>query len=164
MNRRPAALLRGLFEAHLHVADLEKAMRFYGDVLGLELGYTEPERRAAFYWIGRGRSTMLGLWEEPPWIVNGTENMIQTQHIAFSVEFEDLDTAIQRAKQNGIEPRNFFGQISDEPSVLGWMPAAAIYFNDIDGNLLEFIAKIENEPAPHLRVMSLTEWNETHGA
>jgi lactoylglutathione lyase len=160
----PATFFRGLFEAHLHVADLEKAMRFYGDVLGLELGHMEPERRAAFYWIGRGRRTMLGLWERPPWIVDGAENKIQTQHIAFGVEFEDLDSAIQRAKQKGIEPRNFFGQMTDEPSVLAWIPAASIYFNDSDGHLLEFIAEIKSEPAPDLGVVSLTEWNRTRGA
>lgn len=161
---QPENFIRGLFEAHLQVADLEKAMRFYGHVLGLELGHTEPERRAAFYWIGRGRRTMLGLWEKPPWIVNGTECMIRTQHIAFGVKFEDLDSVIQRAKQKGIEPRNFFGQITDEPSVFAWMPAASIYFNDIDGHLLEFIAEIKSEPAPDLGIVSLTEWNETHGA
>ena len=38
MTTSPAKLIRGLFEAHLHVADLERAMKFYGDTLGLELG------------------------------------------------------------------------------------------------------------------------------
>jgi len=160
---QPATFFRGLFEAHLHVANLEKAMRFYGDVLGLELGHMEPERRAAFYWIGKDRRTMLGLWERPPWIDDGDANTIQTQHIAFGVEFEDLDSAIQRAKKKGIEPRNFFGQMTDEPSVLAWMPAASIYFNDSDGHLLEFIAEIKSERAPDLGVVSLTEWNRTRG-
>jgi hypothetical protein len=44
------------------------------------------------------------------------------------------------------------------------MPAASIYFNDIDGHLLEFIAEIKGEPAPDLGIVSLTEWNETRGA
>jgi len=79
------------------------------------------------------------------------------------VEFEDLDSAIQRAKKRGIEQRNFFGQMTDEPSVLAWMPAASIYFNDRDGHLLEFIAEIKSEPAPDLGVVSLTEWNRTRG-
>jgi lactoylglutathione lyase len=161
---QPANFFRGLFEAHLHVANLEKAMMFYGDVLGLELGHTEAERRAAFYWIGKGRCTMLGLWEEPPWSVNETGNKIQTQHIAFRVQFEDLASAIQCAKQRGVEPRNFFGEITDEPSVLAWMPAASIYFNDVDGHLLEFIAELKSEPAADLGIMSLTEWRAAHCA
>src|SRR5918996_62510 len=110
MTPPPAALFHGLFEAHLHVADLERAMKFYGIAIGLELGRMEPERRAAFYWIGGDRETMLGLWERPPWTVNGTGNNIQMQHVAFELDLEDLHGAIQRIKQNGIVPKNFFGQ------------------------------------------------------
>jgi len=135
-------------------------MRFYGDVLGLELGRNESERRAAFYWVGKNRSTMLGLWEAPPWIMDGTSNNVRTQHIAFGVSLEDLDSAIQHLKKNGIELRNFFGQITDEPSVFGWMPAASIYFQDVDGHLLEFIARIEHYPVPDIGIVSLTEWNK----
>jgi predicted enzyme related to lactoylglutathione lyase len=66
MSQQPAGLFSGLFETHLHVADLERSMRFYGEVLGLELGRKETERRAALYWVGKDRRTMLGLWEKPP--------------------------------------------------------------------------------------------------
>ena len=55
--------IQELFEAHLTVANLDRAMKFYGGVLGLELAMALHERRVAFYWLGgRGRS-MLGLWE-----------------------------------------------------------------------------------------------------
>lgn len=159
MKQSPATLFRGLFETHLHVANLEAAMRFYGDVIGLELGLMESERRAAFYWVGEDRSTMLGLWEKPPWIAPETGNSPQIQHIAFAVSFEDLQEAIQHLQQNGIVLRNFFDQNTDEPSVLAWMPAASIYFNDLDGHLLEFIAMLDSEPAPDIGVVSLSEWN-----
>lgn len=159
MKQSPATLLGGLFEAHLHVANLEKTMKFYGDVIGLELGLMESERRAAFYWVGKGRSTMLGLWEKPPWIAPGSGNGPQMQHIAFAVNFEDLQEAIQRLQQNGIVLKNFFDQNTSEPSVLAWMPAASIYFNDPDGHLLEFIAMLDSEPAPEIGVVSLSEWN-----
>jgi catechol 2,3-dioxygenase-like lactoylglutathione lyase family enzyme len=134
-------------------------MRFYRDVLGLELGRMEPERRVALYWVGQNRNTMLGLWEKPPWIREESNNRVQTQHIAFSVELKDLHEAMQRLKQNGIELKDFFEQVTDEPSVFGWMPAASIYFDDVDGHLLEFIARIDDEPAPDIGVVSLSEWN-----
>jgi lactoylglutathione lyase len=183
MSQSPAGLFRGLFETHLHVADLEKAMAFYGEVLGLELGLHQKERRAAFYWIGRDRSAMLGLWEKPPWFVpmdgpsdvsgNGLpaqrtktardgdpagKNKVLPQHLAFAVELEDLTSAIDRLKQRGVELRDFFDRVTDEPSVFGWIPAASIYFNDVDGHLLEFIARLKGEPAPEVEVVSLTEW------
>ncbi|HEY2913325.1 MAG TPA: VOC family protein [Candidatus Angelobacter sp.] len=163
MRKPPATLFRGLFETHLHVLDLERTMRFYGDVLGLELGRNETERRAAFYWVGEDQRTMLGLWEAPPWIVDGTSSIVRTQHIAFGVSLEDLNSAIQHLKNNGIELRNFFDQITDEPSVFSWIPAASIYFHDVDGHLLEFIAKIDGEPAPDVGTVSMSEWNKIRG-
>jgi lactoylglutathione lyase len=160
MSRSPAGLFLGLFETHLHVANLEKAMKFYGEVLGLELGLKDTERRAALYWIGKDRGTMLGLWEKPPWVTGVAGNPVLPQHLAFAVDFEDLMTAIDRIKQRGIELRNFFDRVTAEPSVFGWIPAASIYFNDVDGHLLEFIARLEGEPAPEIGVVSLTEWRQ----
>ncbi len=160
MSKAPATFFSGLFETHLHVLDLERSMKFYGDVLGLELGRTEPERRVALYWVGKNRNTMLGLWEEPPWIWEGSKNNVQTQHIAFGVGLEDLHEAMQRLKENRIEIRNFFDQVTDEPSVFGWMPAASIYFHDVDGHLLEFIASINKEPLPEIGIVSFSEWNK----
>lgn len=194
MSQSPAGLFRGLFETHLHVADLEKAMAFYGEVLGLELGLHEKDRRAAFYWIGSDRSAMLGLWEKPPWVpdldgfvhmdgsadrgrragasgnrlalqrttasvpVAGTK--VLPQHLAFAVDFPDLIAAIKRLKQRRIELRDFFDRVTGEPSVFGWIPAASIYFNDVDGHLLELIARIEGDPAPEVGVVSLAEWRQ----
>jgi hypothetical protein len=40
--------IQELFEAHLTVANLHRAMEFYGAVLGLKLATTFPERRVAF--------------------------------------------------------------------------------------------------------------------
>jgi len=162
MSNAPATFLRGLFETHLHVLDLERSMKFYRSILGLELGRHEPERRAAFYWIGKDQSTMLGLWEAPPWVLDATSNIVRTQHIAFAVSLEDMDRAIQHLT-NRIELRNFYDEITNEPSVFGWMPAASIYFHDVDGHLLELIARIDHEPAPEIGIVSLSEWNELCG-
>ncbi len=155
-----AALFTRLFETHLQVSDLEIAMKFYGEVLGLELGLKEAKRRAAFYWVGPDRTTILGIWEEPPWVAPGTGSPIRLQHLAFEVRFEDLPAAIDRLKQHKIEVRDFFDQVTDEPSVFGWMPAASIYFNDVDGHLLELIARIDDQPAADIGVVSLAEWEE----
>ena len=53
--------IRGLFESHLTVSDLEQSIAFYGDVLGLELAHRVPERHCAFLWMGGRGHTMLGL-------------------------------------------------------------------------------------------------------
>jgi hypothetical protein len=43
------------------------------------------------------------------------------------------------------------------------MPAASTYFHDVDGHLLEFIARIDHEPMPDIGIVSLSEWNERSG-
>lgn len=55
--------IRDLFETHLTVSDLDRAVRFYRDVLGLPVAGVFPERRVAFLWVGGAGEAMLGLWE-----------------------------------------------------------------------------------------------------
>jgi hypothetical protein len=45
-----------------------------------------------------------------------------------------------------------------EPSVIGWMPAAALYFRDPDGHLLEYLAMLEEGPNPDLGIVSWSGW------
>lgn len=163
-KKSPAASITKLFETHLKVKNLERSMQFYGEVLGLELALKEEARRAAFYWLGGRLKTMLGIWESPPWAEAETSgNPIVVQHIAFETEIGDLGGAIGNLKERGISPRNFFDEITEEPSVFGWMPAASIYFNDPDGHLLEFIAKLPGEAKPELGIVSLNEWKAAGG-
>lgn len=163
VNKPPAAFTTGLFETHLRVKNLERSAEFYGEILGLELGMKEQERRVAFYWIGGQGKTMLGLWENPPWVFQGnTADRIIAQHFAFEIVSADLGCAVAAIKERGIELRNFFGQSTDVPSVFGWVPAASIYFNDPDGHLLEFIAKLPGKAKPEIGVVSLDEWNRLH--
>lgn len=58
----------------------------------------------------------------------------------------------------GILPLSFFGVETKEPSVIGWMPAAALYFRDPDGHLIEYITMLDKEPRPDLGVVSWSEW------
>ena len=160
VNQSPAAFVTGLFETHLQVKNLERSMEFYEKILGLELGMKEQVRRVAFYWIGGQGKTALGLWENPPWVSEGnTGGQIITQHFAFEIDLADLGRALAGMKQRGIELRNFFGQATDVPSVFGWFPVASIYFNDPDGHLLEFLAKLPGKSRPEIGVVSLDEWN-----
>ncbi len=46
----------------------------------------------------------------------------------------------------------------DEPIVHGWMPAAAVFFRDPEGHLLELIADLADEPRPDFVYRSLSEW------
>lgn len=144
--------VRRLFEAHLTVADLKRAMSFYGGVLGFELATVVESRGVAFYWLGGRGASMLGIWEA------GSAPQRMQLHTAFEVAPSDLLEAPFRLRAAGIEPRDFFGAPTSEPSVLAWMPAGAVYFNDPDGNLLEYIAMLPESPAPALGVVTWSEW------
>ena len=145
--------VRGLFETHLTVRDVQRSVAFYRDVVGLPVALDLPERNAAFMWIGgRGRS-MLGLWG-----IGSSVNSL-TLHIAFGVAFDDLLSAPERLRAAGVTPLSFFGEETSEPDVLAWMPAVAVYFEDPDGHLLEYLAMLDEEPRPEAGIVSYSEWS-----
>jgi catechol 2,3-dioxygenase-like lactoylglutathione lyase family enzyme len=133
------------------VANLDRSVKFYTDVVGLTLGRLEDERRIAFLFAGGWNHTMVGLWEKP-------EERIPPQHIAFEVARANLAKSIERLKRMGVQPMNFFEEATDVPTVLAWMPAVSIYFRDPDGHLLEFIAKLPGKPHPEKGLVAWNKW------
>jgi lactoylglutathione lyase len=146
--------VRGLFETHLTVADMQRSVAFYRDVVGLEVALELPERGAAFLWIGEAGKAMLGLWSI------GSAPMGMQLHIAFDVDLPDVLAAPQWLRGQGIEPLSFFAEPAEEPSLIGWMPAAAIYFRDPDGHMLEYLAMLDGPPRPELGIVP---WSQREG-
>ena len=145
-------MIRGLYETHLEVANLEQAIDFYQNILGLEFAMLEEKRRIAFFWIGKPKEYMLGLWEK-------TNEPVTKRHFAFRCDVEDvLERSVDWLKQRKLQPYNFLKDETQQPMVFAWMPAIAIYFNDPDGNVLEFIAVLPGEAKPELGVISYKEW------
>ncbi|MCQ4141641.1 VOC family protein [Chryseobacterium sp. EO14] len=146
-------MIKGLYETHIQVSDLENAIEFYTKVLGLEFAHKEENRRIAFLWIGKNKESMLGLWEQK-------ENL-QTRHFAFTADKEDiLNYSVEFLRTKNLTPYNFLKDGIEKPMVFAWMPALAIYFNDPDGNQLEFISVLEGDGKPELGVLSYEEWIE----
>ena len=144
--------IRDLFETHLTVSDLQRSMSFFGDTLGLKLARVFPERKAAFYWINRPGEAMLGLWEV------GSSPQRMSLHVAFTVALDDLLAAPDQLRAANITPLDFTGAPATEPVVLAWMPAASLYFHDPDGNLLEFLTMLPENPRPELGVITWSAW------
>jgi lactoylglutathione lyase len=97
---------------------------------------------------------MLGLWSV------GTAPLGLNLHIALEVSaINDLLDAPKRLKDQGIVPLSFFGKESMEPSVIGWMPAAAVYFRDPDGHLIEYLTILDDRERKHdLGIVNWSEW------
>jgi lactoylglutathione lyase len=149
---RSGIAIDGLFEAHLTVTDLNRAVRFYGDSLGFSLALEAASRQAAFFWIGEAGTSMLGLWAAG----SGPQRM--SLHVAFRAPVSDVVAAPRALKAAGIVPLDFDGAPADEPVVIAWMPAVATYFHDPDGNLLEYIAMLPQEPRPEMGVLPWHLW------
>lgn len=148
----PGARVDGLFEAHLNVESLQRSLPYYRDVVGLEPAYELPERGVAFLWCGEPGGSMLGLWEQ------GSMPMGMHLHVAFSVSLEEVLAAPGRLAAHGVEPLSFFGRPAEEPSAIGWMPAAAVYFRDPDGHSLEYLAMLDEPSRPERGIVPWSEW------
>ena len=148
--------VQNLFEAHLTVTDLKRAIEFYRGVVGLQLAHVASERQAAFFWIGPAGNAMLGLWE----VGSGPQRM--ALHTAFRASLADVVAAPRALRSAGITPLDFDGRPTDQPIVFAWMPAASVFFRDPDGHLLEYIAMLPHEPRPEEGIVPWHVWELTH--
>jgi len=144
-----------LYETHLPVQSTEASQRFYLEVVSLEFAYRDPSRDVVFLWIGSNRRSMLGLWG--PNTVRGGD--FHKCHFAIAMSLPELLAVGKQLAARGIACRNFLGQTTIEPSVIGWMPSAQVYFRDPDDHSLEFIALLDDAPDPGF-VGSLSEWQK----
>jgi lactoylglutathione lyase len=134
-----------LYETHISVANTTVAEKFYREIVGLRLAHRDLSRDIVFLWATSRDQGMLGLWG--PGTAYGPGNGSHfKQHLAFVVTLPELFRATKSLQRNGIETLGFWGGKASEPTVIGWMPSAQIYFRDPDEHVLEFIAILGEEP------------------
>lgn len=147
-------MIKGLYETHLYVENLETSIEFYSKVLGLKQCRFEEERRTAFFWIGDEKQAMLGLWEKP-------KDDIDLRHFAFECDPEwIINESIDFLKSNNLNFWNFLQDDVEQPMVFCWVPAISIYFSDPDGHYLEFIGILPGQPQSNKekRVITYDKW------
>ncbi|KTD84012.1 VOC family protein [Paenibacillus etheri] len=148
-------MIKGLYEAHLPVSNLEVSIEFYEN-LGLKMAWRDEE--TAFFWMEEGRS-WIAIWEgkeaETPYHPS-------LRHIAFRVTYEDLKQSLQWLESIGVDAVPFRNRTSIEPFIRAYQGNASVYFNDPDGNSLELMCHVE--VPEHLKHISenitLTEWEK----
>ena len=113
----------------LDVADLDRAERFYTEVLGLAVA----QRFGHHQVLLRCGRQMLALFERtdlPPRVTDRIENPLGKGHHAFKISPADLRTAQEVFQIRGVPT---YGPID-------WGDHDCLYFLDPDGNLLEVVA------------------------
>ena len=124
---------KGILETALYVEDLNKAVQFYGSVLGLELITIVPGRNI-FFRCGEGvlllfnaEATRIALQGPLPVPTHGASGQ---GHVCFRASSAEIDQWVVRLRSQGVEIEADFLW----PSSGG----RSIYFRDPSGNSLEF--------------------------
>jgi predicted enzyme related to lactoylglutathione lyase len=113
---------QGFIWAGLLVSDLERAITFYRDVLGLPL--IERDKSCALFDAGNG--ALFELW--PTGAASSSAKTPFEQSLRIALRVDDLDDAVSKLKSRGVQ---FLGEI-DEYEGTRW-----INFIDAEGNRLE---------------------------
>jgi catechol 2,3-dioxygenase-like lactoylglutathione lyase family enzyme len=114
----------GVSELVLEVADLESAVSFYADVLGLPVVERWAEREAV--WVMAGRGTRIGLWTPQVGLAGGRGGA--HVHFAMHISEADYESAVERLVSKGCQI---------EETVFGDDRGRAVYVTDPDGNVVE---------------------------
>lgn len=113
----------------LDVADLQRAERFYTEVLGLEVAH----RFGGHQVLLRCGGQVLALFARhdiPSRVTDRIDNPLGKGHHAFKVSYEDFQAAFQTFQERRVPTHG----------PIDWGDHDCLYFLDPDGNLLEIVA------------------------
>jgi catechol 2,3-dioxygenase-like lactoylglutathione lyase family enzyme len=110
--------------ATVPVTDLERARKFYGDILGLEFLWETP----AALRYRCGTASELSVFKRPP---------VSVEHTVAHFEVEDIEAAVRDLVEAGVEFLDYSeGPLTTTGHIARIGPARAAWFRDPDGNTL----------------------------
>lgn len=120
-------IAKGTFLSWLVVADIEKAVKFYTEIMGLEL----KEFNKEFGWaeLGGSEGALLGLAQE-----NIEYGMKAGTNAVVTISVDDIHKAIEEIKQQGVR------LIGDPIEIPGDVKMQTLI--DADGNMLQLVQNI----------------------
>jgi catechol 2,3-dioxygenase-like lactoylglutathione lyase family enzyme len=115
----------GVSELVLEVADLDRAERFYSEVLELPVVERWPERNAL--WVMAGDRTRIGLWEPQVGLAGGQGG--RHVHYAMHIDPEHYAGAVAALRERGAEV--------EEHEFTAYQESRAAFVTDPDGHVVE---------------------------
>jgi catechol 2,3-dioxygenase-like lactoylglutathione lyase family enzyme len=119
--------LRRLHHFGVDVRDLDRAERFYTDVLGMSVVMRRPDQRLLRY--EDGSCALFLKADRAVGSLDQIENPLGKSHHAFEVPWAELERARQIFTERGIPYH----------APIDWGDHECLYFLDPDGNLLELV-------------------------
>jgi catechol 2,3-dioxygenase-like lactoylglutathione lyase family enzyme len=119
--------VRRLDHFGVDVADLDRAERFYTEVLGMTVEMRLPDQRLLRY--GDGNCALFRKPDRPAGGLDQIADPLGKSHHAFEVSWDDLETA----------RRLFAERHIPHHAPIDWGDHHCLYFLDPDGNLLELV-------------------------
>jgi lactoylglutathione lyase len=145
-------VIRSLFKTYLLVRDMDRAVEFYRR-LGLRLAYRYADGSRAFLWVDAASTQCIALR------LVDERRPFARRHVAFGVALSDLQRAEAWLAERTLHPIADWGLDPIEPIVNNWVPAAALSFEDPDGNHVELSAPLDGPPIPGLaETLYLSDW------
>lgn len=113
---------KGISWAGLHVENMEQAIAFYRDVLGLPL----LRQQESWAHLDASNEALLELFTGGK--ASSASKTPEQQSLCIAFRVDDLDSSMEELKNRGV---NFIGEVGQ------WRSHRWIYFSDPEGNLLE---------------------------
>lgn len=131
--------IHGLDHVAINVRDLDAALRFYTEVLGLQVTQREHSKPGKEYFLDCG-SSLIGLIQGD---AASSSHLLQDEglggnHVAFRVKTQEFDRILDELKAHGVPVR--FAKKREK----SW----SMYFSDPDGNKLELTAWPQEDGPP----------------
>jgi len=129
--------IQGIDHAAISCKDLNRSLKFYTQILGLEISEREHQKPGVEQFLDCG-SSLIGLMQGKP---EDGEHLLQDKgiggnHISFRVRTTDFDMILENLKSRSVTI--LFSKKREK----SW----SIYFLDPDGNKLEITAWPQEDP------------------
>ena len=125
--------IKSFSELVLIVKDVKQSKKFYEEVVGLTVEKSDNDW--VWFFVGEPAQKQRLAIHKGKLVFEENSPLPEGKrwgqvHFAFEVEKENLDDALQKVRNKGIE---IYGPVKFQ-----WMKAKSYYFYDLDGNLIEF--------------------------
>ena len=134
------AKIRGLTELVIWVRDMEKALHFYRDVLGLAVMSPPDFRGAVFLQVGESAGipqqiVLVPLPKDAPG-ASAERTQRALHHVGVEIAPQEFERERERLESLGFEVR-----LGEHP----FLPLRGMYIDDPDGNEVELIASTQGD-------------------